>query len=37
MAASAEVPSWKRILDIVCILLSTPFMVAGRDDSRAVD
>jgi lipopolysaccharide/colanic/teichoic acid biosynthesis glycosyltransferase len=24
MAASAEVPSWKRILDIVCILLSTP-------------
>src|SRR5271165_2986972 len=24
MAASAEVPSWKRVLDIVCILLSTP-------------
>ena len=24
MAASAEVPSWKRILDITCILLSTP-------------
>ena len=24
MTASAEVPSWKRILDIACILLSTP-------------
>jgi lipopolysaccharide/colanic/teichoic acid biosynthesis glycosyltransferase len=25
MAASAEVPAWKRILDITCILLSMPF------------
>ena len=24
MATSAEVPSWKRILDVTCILLSTP-------------